>query len=409
VLSIVVGGLLALALAWLVAPDGSEGLVTGVILVGFGLGWALMAWLTTRFSGQPQRWLCVPAAGLGGVGLLLAVLQPAPGVMNLLGWIWPLALAVLAVWMVMQLRRELHGAGRALVGALAAALLLMAVAGGLITVTTAAAPPSGAGQLVDIGGRRLYLECAGTGSPAVIFQAGAGGDSSAWAKIQPQIAKTTTTCSYDRAGRGRSDDPPTPQDGEAIARDLHDLLAKAGVPGPYVLVAHSSGGPYQRVYAGAYPADVAGMVLIDAQPATAFAALPDYPSIYTFLKLSGGLAPSLARIGLLGPLFGVGPTEATADVAVSYRDEIRMLPKALEQAAKVTSIGDVPLIVVSAGVEDQRGWGAAQDAQVALSTNAAHRTIAGATHDTLLDADSTASTQAVSDVLTAVREGTPVR
>jgi hypothetical protein len=151
------------------------------------------------------------------------------------------------------------------------------------------------------------------------------------------------------------------------------------------------------------------MVLIDPQPATAFNSLPNYPSTYEYLKLSGGLAPSLARIGLLGPIFGVGPTEATADVAVSYRDEIRMLPKALEQAANVSSIGDVPLIIVSAGVESQQGWSAAQEAQVSLSPNVAHRTIAGSTHDTLLDSDSAASIQAVLDVLEAVREETHVR
>jgi pimeloyl-ACP methyl ester carboxylesterase len=309
--------------------------------------------------------------------------------------------------MFMQVRRQLHGFGRVLVGALTVALLLIAITGGLMTVATAASPATGPGRLVEIGGRLLYLECTGSGSPAVIMEAGAGGDHTAWAKIQPAISGTTV-CSYDRAGRGRSDDPAAPQDGEAIARDLHDLLTKAGVPGPYVLVGHSSGGPYLRVYAGAYPGDVAGMILIDPQPATAFASLPNYPSIYEYLKLSGGLAPSLARIGLLGPLFGVGPTEATADVAISYRDEIRMLPKALEQAAKVTSIGEVPLVIVSAGIESQQGWSAAQDAQITLSTNVAHRTIAGSTHDTLLDADSEASVQAILDVLAAVRSGAPL-
>ena len=80
-----------------------------------------------------------------------------------------------------------------------------------------------------------------------------------------------------------------------------------------------------------------------------------------------------------------------------------MLPKALEQASKVTSIEDVPLIIVSAGIESQEGWSAAQDAQASLSTNVAHRTIAGSTHDTLLDADSGASVEAILDVLAALR------
>jgi hypothetical protein len=150
------------------------------------------------------------------------------------------------------------------------------------------------------------------------------------------------------------------------------------------------------------------MVLVDPQPATAFSALPDYPSIYDYLKLSGGLAPSLSRIGLLGPIFGVSPTEASPAVARSYRDEIRMLPTALDQAKQVTTIGNVPLIIVSAGTGGQRGWPEAQDAQATLSKNSAHRTVAAATHDTLLDADSSATTQAIFDVLAAVRDGTKV-
>jgi pimeloyl-ACP methyl ester carboxylesterase len=407
--SILVGAVLALVFAYLLAPDGSEALVTGSVMVAFGLGWALMAWLTIRFSEQPQRWLYLPAAGLASVGLVLAALQPGDGFLDLLGWLWPVALAVLAVWMLLQVRRELRGAGRWLVGALTAVLLLMAVAGAFMTVSAASGSRAGQGQLVDVGGRRLYLECTGSGSPAVILQAGAGGDSTAWKTIQPSIAAKTTVCSYDRAGRGRSDDPPAPQDGTAIARDLHDVLSKAGVPGPYVLVAHSSGGPYVRVYAATYPAELAGMVLVDPQPATAFTALPDYPSIYDYLKLSGGLAPSLARIGLLGPIFGVGPTEATPRIARSYRDEIRMLPTVLDQASQVTTIGNVPLVIVSAGTGSQRGWAEAQDAQVGLSSNSAHRTIPTATHDTLLEADSAASTQAILDVIGAVRDGAPVR
>jgi pimeloyl-ACP methyl ester carboxylesterase len=397
----VVGFVLALGAAYIVAPNGSEPLVTGVGLLGFGAGWALMAWLTTRFSGQPQRWLYVPAAALAGSGAALALLQPGPRLMDLLGWIWPAALAVLAIWMLIQLRRRLHGAGRLLVGGLTAVLLLMAVAGAAMTLVPKPQMPA-SGRLLDVGGRQLYLQCAGTGGPAVILQAGAGGSSSSWNRIQPEIAKTTTVCSYDRAGRGWSDDPSAPQDATAIAQDLHALLAKAGITGPYVLVGHSSGGPYLRVYAGAYPADVAGMVLIDPQPATAFTALPDYPATYAYLKLSGGVAPSLARIGLLGPLFGVSPTDATADVARSVRDEFRMLPTALDEAARVTSIGAVPLIIVSAGVESQRGWTAAQDAQASLSSRAQHRTIAGATHDSLLDADSGPSIQAILDVVNSL-------
>ena len=408
-LSIAVGAALALILMLVTGPDGSEPLVTGSVQIAFGLGWALMAFLTSRFSGQPQRWMYVPGAALGGVGLTLVLIQPGPAVMDFLAWLWPIALAALGVWMFVQLRRELRGLGRLPVGALIVVLLLMAVAGGLTTVGAASTTPGSPaeGQLVDIGGRRLYLQCEGAGSPVVILQAGLGNSSTAWARIQPAVAASTTVCSYDRAGRGRSDDAPALQDGNALAFDLHELLAEAGIPGPYVLVAHSSGGSYVRVYTASYPDDVIGMVLLDPQPADAFAALPDYPATYDSLRLASGLAPSLARVGLLGPLFGVSPSEATAAIARSQRDELRALPTVLEQATTVSSIGDRALIIVSAGTGGQRGWAEAQDAQVSLSTNAVHRVIDRATHASLLEGDDApASAQAIHDVIAAVRDGT---
>ena len=409
--SILAGALLAVVLLLITAQDGSEPMVTGSVLVAFGLGWGLMAYLTSRFSGQPQRWMYVPAAALAGVGLLLVLIQPGPSLMDLLGWVWPVALAVLAVWMFLQLRRHLLGRGRWLVGALIVALLLIAVAGGLTTVGLSTAPQAaGTGQLVDIGGRRLYLQCDGSGSPVVILEAGLGGSSSSWAKIQPAVAATTTVCSYDRAGHGRSDDAPALQDANAIAKDLHELLAKASIAGPYVLVGHSSGGPYVRVFTANYPDEVVGMVLLDPQPADAFTALPDYPSIYDTLRLTGGIAPSLARIGLLGPIFGVSPNEATPAIARSQRDEFRALPAALDQAAAVTAIGGRPLVIVTAATDAQRGWLAAHDRMVALSTNAAHRVLERATHDSVLVGDDSASSvQAILDVVSAVRDGTPLR
>jgi pimeloyl-ACP methyl ester carboxylesterase len=411
-IAIVVGGGLAVALLLMTAPDGSEPTVTGSVLMAFGLGWALMAYLTMRFSDQPQRWMSVPAAALGGTGAALLLLQPGPSVMDLLGWVWPVGLGVLGIWMLIQVRRHLRGAGRWLVGVLVAALLLIAVAGGLTTMGTATMSPVAQtqGQLVDIGGRSLYLDCRGTGSPVVILQAGLGGSARDWAKIVPTVASTTTVCAYDRAGRGRSDAAPGLQDGNAIASDLHELLARAGIAGPYVLVGHSSGGPYSRVFAANYPDQVVGMVLLDPQPADAFTALPSYPGTYESLRLTGGIAPALGRIGLLALIFGVPASDATAAIAISQRDEIRALRGALAQAAKVTSIGDKPLIIVSAGTGNQAGWAAAQDAQVALSTNAVHRVIEAGTHESVLEgADAPASAQAILDVVAAVRDRTPLR
>jgi pimeloyl-ACP methyl ester carboxylesterase len=404
-LSIVVGAGLALGLVLFVARDGSEPLVTGSVLMAFGLGWALMAYLADRYGGQPQRWMFVPAAAMLVSGLVLVVLQPGPVLMDLASWVWPVALAALAIWMFTEMRRQLGGRGRWLVGGLITALLLIAVAGGLTTVGAAMTPRAvGSGQLVDVGGRRLYLECTGSGRPAVILQAGLGNSATAWERIAPVVAKSTTVCAYDRAGHNRSDEAG-PQDGVAVAKDVHDLLAKAGIQGPYVMVGHSSGGPYVRDYFASYPDDVVGMVLVDAQPPDAFTALPEYPAFYQSYSLFAGIAPSLSRLGLLGPILGVSGSEATIAAARGGRDEVRALPKVLDQAAAVTSIGDRPLIVISAAPGDQPGWMEAQARLASISTNGVQRVL-NATHTSvILGVDAPTSAQAILDVLAAARTG----
>jgi pimeloyl-ACP methyl ester carboxylesterase len=405
-LSIVAGAVPAIVLVLLVAREGSEPLVTGSLLLAFGIGWALMAYLADRYGRQPQRWMFVPAAAMLVTGLVLVILQPGPLLMDLASWVWPVALAALAIWMFVQMRRQLPGRGRWLVGALIATLLLIAVAGGLTTVGTAMTPRAvGNGQLVDVGGRSLYLECTGSGSPAVILQAGLGNSATAWERIAPTVAESTTVCAYDRAGHNRSDEAPHPQDGVAVANDLHDLLANAGIQGPYVMAAHSSGGPYTLDYFASYPDDVLGMVFLDSQPPDAFTALPEYPAFYRSYSLVAGIAPSLARVGLLGPVLGVSAREATAAAARGGRDEVRALPAVLDQAARVTSIGDRPLIVVSAAPGSQPGWMEAQARLASLSTNGVQRVL-DATHESvILGDDAPASAQAILDVLAAIRSG----
>jgi pimeloyl-ACP methyl ester carboxylesterase len=125
---------------------------------------------------------------------------------------------------------------------------------------------------VDIGGRSLFLHCIGRGSPTVILEVGWPGDgslsSSEWDKVQPNVALMTRVCSYDRAGTGQSDPPPSgTRTVDDVVDDLHALLSAAGVAGPYVLVGHSFGGFVIRVFAGRYPDEIAGLVFVDsAQP-----------------------------------------------------------------------------------------------------------------------------------------------
>lgn len=140
--------------------------------------------------------------------------------------------------------------------------------------TTTTAPSTGAPSIAgdfDIGGRSLYLECVGQGSPTVILEAGMTGDLRTWIPVQTEIAKTTRVCSYDRAGikhggqdpRG-SDPAPIPRPASAVTNDLHALLEGAGVEPPYVLVGFSFGGLFAQHFAATYPDEISGLMLIES-------------------------------------------------------------------------------------------------------------------------------------------------
>lgn len=119
------------------------------------------------------------------------------------------------------------------------------------------------GRSIDIGGRTLNIYCSGEGAPAVILESPPPMPGYSWAFVQPEIAKFTRACWYDRAGYGWSDPGPNPRDGAAIANDLHELLRAAEVRRPYVLVGATFGALYARVYSRLYPGDAAGIVLVD--------------------------------------------------------------------------------------------------------------------------------------------------
>jgi pimeloyl-ACP methyl ester carboxylesterase len=153
-----------------------------------------------------------------------------------------------------------------------------------VATTTSAASGDFSG-LVDVGGRNIYLECHGTGSPTVILEAGYRASGRYWTDdllhpeaprlmVLPAVASFTHVCAYDRPGTyapvgdddliGRSDPVAQPRSASDVVADLHDLLHTAGVPGPYVLAGHSLGGLFVRLYASTYPDEVAGLVLVDA-------------------------------------------------------------------------------------------------------------------------------------------------
>jgi pimeloyl-ACP methyl ester carboxylesterase len=118
------------------------------------------------------------------------------------------------------------------------------------------------GELVEVDGRRLYLDCRGSGSPTIVLQAGLGTGAETWAAVLGDLVSTTRTCAYDRPGIGRSDPGSTP-DHAAAAADLAGALAAAGEEGPFVLVGHSLGADMVRVHASLYRDDVVGVVLVD--------------------------------------------------------------------------------------------------------------------------------------------------
>ncbi len=119
------------------------------------------------------------------------------------------------------------------------------------------------GRLVDAGGLRLHLHCMGSGTPAVVMEAALGGSSISWSLIQPEVARLTRACSYDRAGFGWSEAGPMPRTAGRVADELRVLLDRGGVPPPFVLVGHSFGGLVMRIFAARHRSDVAGLVLVD--------------------------------------------------------------------------------------------------------------------------------------------------
>jgi pimeloyl-ACP methyl ester carboxylesterase len=164
------------------------------------------------------------------------------------------------------------------------------------------------GRAVDIGGRTLNIDCSGEGTPAVIIMPGPGGRFGGygghnWRKVQPEIAKLTRFCWYDRAGEGWSDPPPVPRTSVSIANDLHELLLRTPVPGPYILVGHSIGGDFARIYAGRFPSEVAGLVLVDSsnpdqnEPPIMLAPINRMPTFVRQLLCWG--FPIASRFGLL--------------------------------------------------------------------------------------------------------------
>lgn len=404
-----------------------EHAVTGAVLCGFGFGWAMLAVLSARLTDRPQRWAAAPATLLGLGGLLLWAVPAADPVLS---WVWPPAALATAIWMALSVRRDpANRPGRWLIHPAIALLAIAAIGGSYQAVQQAmdARAYPAPGELIDVGGHRLHLDCTGSGAPTVVLEPGAGGLSSTMGWITPLVARNTRVCIYDRAGRGWSEPADTAQDAAQIATDLHELLAAGNVPGPYVLAGHSFGGLYVLTYAAQYPDEVAGVVLIDStapnsQPTSQSPGGIDSPDIMN--RLSAAVSAT-ARIGL-GNLFGqlsadglppqsegeVRSGSASVNAIRSTIDEYAYGGASAREAGALHDLADKPLIVVTAGREHPASWFAAQDRLAAtLSSNSDHRIIADATHASLVAEEKPAAstTQAILDIVAAVRDHQPLR
>jgi pimeloyl-ACP methyl ester carboxylesterase len=148
---------------------------------------------------------------------------------------------------------------------LCASALLLAIATLSASVSAQSdSAPRPPGKLAELGGYKLHLNCTGSGSPTVVLSAGAGDFSTDWALVQPKVAAFTRVCSYDRSGAAWSDLGPKPRTIYQEVFDLERLLRAAGEHGPYIVVGQSLGGMVARLFAGRYPRQTAGVVLVDA-------------------------------------------------------------------------------------------------------------------------------------------------
>ena len=241
---------------------------------------------------------------------------------------------------------------------------------GPTTKTPRAAPVTdGRGRLVGIGGgRSLYLECVGSGSPTVVLEAGFGADVFSWRDVQSQVGRSTRTCAYDRAGAGSSVAPPGVRDARDEIADLQRLLGRARIDPPYVLVGHSYGGVLARVFAQVDPTETAGLVLIDTMGRNG-------------RRRQLAIWPRSQARGIRGEL----ATTVMGGVDLAVGEAL---------ASRVRTLGDMPLAVITAGRQDnfprtparlgralKRLWDRMQDELARLSDDSVHVVALGSNHD----------------------------
>jgi len=284
-------------------------------------------------------------------------------------------------------------------------------------------PPPGI--LVNIDGYKMHIYCMGEGSPTIILDHVGGGSSVDWALIQPKLAEHTRVCAYDRAGFGWSDSSPAPRTLEQQVHELHELLQGANEQGPYILVGHSYGARVDRVYAAKYPAEVAGLVLMDAgilydDPRYPPETQSEFESENSIIRTAHWLTP-FGLVRLLQPMLG-NPTfdlprdaylanasfSATSRYWRSLNDQTNALSTVFHEEHQVTTLGNIPLLVLISTQPDDathKVWIQANIEMAGLSTYGSYRVVEGATHMSLAyrHNDAQVCTDGILEVLDAVR------
>lgn len=219
------------------------------------------------------------------------------------------------------------------------------------------------GRLVDVGGYRLKINCAGRGSPTVLLESGLGDVLSEWRPVQLQISTFTRVCSYDRAGYGESDAGPLPRTSLQISRELHALLQNAGEHPPYILVGHSFGGYNVRVFNGEFRNEVVGMVLADSPQEDQYELLP-----LAWRRFGVGLLSrwqgqaewmpaqitfGIARLRFRKALGPDGYLILQSKYLKARASELKEIQTSAEQARASGTLGNKPLLVLAATQQDE--------------------------------------------------------
>jgi len=264
---------------------------------------------------------------------------------------------------------------RILIGLCAGVLVVACCGGAYEWISTrkelAATPPPG--RLVDVGGHRLHLWCTGAGEPAVILESGLGGSTAGWGFVQPEVARFTRVCSYDRAGLGYSDPGPSPRTARRSARELEQLLDRSGMAGSFVLVGASSGGFTARLFASERSERVAGLVLVDASHEDQAHEIPGIAPFVAFLSSVGvlrvlGVSFSLPPESLAPPVRGFA--RATEFRAAGYRaaaDEILHIRESAAEVRSARRLLTMPVVIVTGARGSDATWRQLQRDQVGLS------------------------------------------